>query len=226
MTSDPLKKNFLYNAAYQVLLVITPLITTPWLSRTIGAEGNGIFTYTQSIINYFVMVSVLGLSNYGVRVIAECGDDRALRSRTFWEVITMSVGVGLLVLVAYILYVAFFGSTYLLCWVCWGLWVIGSVADTSWLFFGMQEFRMPTIRNFITKLISVLTILLFVHTESDTWIYVLAISGAYLLNSILLWPFVSHYVDFVRPSTKGVLAPKAQPSFVHPGYCRKPLNLA
>lgn len=206
MRKTSLKRNFLYSSAYQVLLVITPLVMTPWLSRTIGAEGNGIFTYTQSIANYFVLVSALGIQNYGVREIAACGEDRALRSRTFWETIAMSASVGVLVLLIYIIYVVLFGGSYTLYWVVWSLWVLGSVADPSWLFFGCQEFRMPTIRSLITRVISVLAILLLVRSPKDTWIYVLAIAGLHLLNSLLLWPFVGQFVDWACPSAKGALS--------------------
>ena len=64
---NSIKKNFAFNSAYQMLNVIVPLITTPYLSRTIGASGNGVFTYTQSIANYFVLFAQLGITNYGVR---------------------------------------------------------------------------------------------------------------------------------------------------------------
>ncbi len=204
--SHSLRKNFFYNSAYQILLMITPLITTPWLSRTIGSSGNGVFAYTQAIVNYFVMFSTLGLSNYGVRIIAECDGDRKKRSRVFWEVITMSAGIGLLVLIAYILFVIAFGRRYTQYWILWGFWVIGSILDTSWLFFGLQEFKMPTIRNFITKLISVVMILLLVRDSNDVWAYILAIAASYLLNSLLLWPFIPKYVDFIRPTLKGIFS--------------------
>ena len=206
MSSRSIKRNFLYNTAYQILLIITPLVTTPWLSRTIGAAGNGIFTYTQSIANYFVLVSTLGISNYGVREVAACGDDRIERSRVFWETITMSASVGLLVLVVYIAYVIILGGEYKLYWILWGMWVLGSVADPSWLFFGCQEFRMPTIRSFATRLLSVVAILYFVRDAGDTWAYVAAISGAYMLNSLLLWPFVCRHVDWYRPSINAALS--------------------
>ena len=80
---NSIKKNFAFNSAYQMLNVIVPLITTPYLSRTIGASGNGVFTYTQSIANYFVLFAQLGITNYGVREIASCRDNRESRSETF-----------------------------------------------------------------------------------------------------------------------------------------------
>ncbi len=59
-----LKSNFIYNAAYQILILIVPFITTPYVARTIGAEGVGTYSYTYSIVSYFMMFALLGMNNY------------------------------------------------------------------------------------------------------------------------------------------------------------------
>lgn len=193
------KKNFLLSSAYQIFSVLTPIITTPYLSRVIGAGGNGVFSFTQSVVNYFVLFAVLGMSSYGVRAIAECGADRPKRSDVFWNAFSLICSTGSLVVVAYIVYVILWGRSYFFLYCIWGLWVIGSVLDVSWLFFGMQTFSIPTAGNFITKVLSVVIILCFVKTPHDVWAYVLAIAGSNFLNSVIPWFFVRRHVDFVRP---------------------------
>lgn len=195
-----IKKNFLFSSAYQLLTIITPIITTPYLSRIIGAEGNGAFSFTQSITNYFVLFAILGMSSYGVRAIAECGDDRARRSDVFWNAFSMTCVTGSMVAIAYIAYISLFGQEYFLLYLIWGLWVIGSVLDVSWLFFGCQTFSIPTTGNFITKICSVLVILTLVRSSDDVWAYALAISGANFVNSVIPWFFVRRFVDPVRPT--------------------------
>lgn len=200
------KKNFLYSSAYQLLVAAAPLVTTPYLSRVIGSAGNGVFTYTQSITNYFVLVAVLGMSNYGVRTIAECADDRDQRSKTFWELWFQNVAVGVVVIAAYLVYAFGPGREYLQLWMLWGMWVLASVLDVTWLLWGMQEFRIPTIRNFCTRLASIALIFVLVRSANDVWGYVFAISGAYLANALLVWPVVGRYVDWVRPTWQGMRA--------------------
>ena len=78
-----IKKNFIYNFAYQVLVIILPLITTPYISRVIGPEGIGIQSYTYSIANYFVLFAILGISNHGNRSIAMVRDNDEKLNRTF-----------------------------------------------------------------------------------------------------------------------------------------------
>ena len=65
-----LTKNYIYNASYQVLALITPLITTPYLSRVLEADGIGVYSFTTSIVSYFTMFGVLGTLSYGNREIA------------------------------------------------------------------------------------------------------------------------------------------------------------
>lgn len=201
-----LKKNFVLSSAYQMLSIITPIVTTPFLARVIGADGNGVFSYTQSFANYFVIFAVLGMSTYGVRTIAECGGDRERRSGVFWNAFSMNCVTGAVVVLVYLAFVALFGGSYGFYYLIWGLWVVGSVLDVSWLFFGMQDFAMPTARNFATKLVSVAVILVFTRGPEDVWIYVLATAGAIFANSLLVWPFVGRHVDRVRPTWKGTLS--------------------
>jgi O-antigen/teichoic acid export membrane protein len=86
----------------------------------------------------------------------------------------------------------------------WGMWVVSALLDISWLYFGVQEFKMPTIRSIVTKLISMFVIFAFVTTQDDLWIYCAAIAGSFLANQLLLWPFLHRYVDFQRPTFSGM----------------------
>lgn len=200
MAKRSLKVNFLLNSAYQILLVITPLVTAPYLSRVLGASQTGVFSYTQSIANYFVMFATLGMSTYGVRVIALCGEDRQERSRAFWSAFASQLCVASVVAVAYLAYALTIHAGDFLCSLVWGLWVLSAVGDVSWLLFGCEEFKIPTVRSFATKLGSLAVIFGFVHEPGDVWLYVLAVAGAYLVNVVLVWPFVGRFVDPYRPS--------------------------
>ena len=68
-------KNYLYNAGYQILVLIIPLITAPYISRTLGPTGVGEYTYTYSIITWFMLITNIGVSYYGDRQIAYVRND-------------------------------------------------------------------------------------------------------------------------------------------------------
>ena len=208
-----LGKNFAYNAGYQLLLILTPIVTTPYLSRVLGSEAIGVWSFTNSIANYFVMFAVLGMSTYGVREIARCGADRQRRSRVFWSAYASQLAVSLVVIAAYLVYLANGPQGGVLVAALWGLWVLSAAVDASWLFFGCEEFGFPTAVSAATKVAGVVFIFAFVHTSADLWAYVLAISGAYLLNQVLLWPRIGRFVDLARPTAREVAA-HLKPSFV------------
>lgn len=199
-------KNFAWNAAYQLLLILTPLLTTPYLSRVLGPEKVGVYSYTYSVASYFAMFGILGMAQHGVRAIAQTSDDRERRSRVFWSAWGSQLCVSVPVTVAYGVYVGFdsFGGPII--GAVWALQVLSSVIDVSWLYFGVEEFRLPTMRSFVTKLAGVAAIFLFVHGPDDLWIYCLSISGATFANAVLLLPFLWRYVDFVVPSWREVKA--------------------
>ena len=93
-----LTKNFIYNLTYQILAIILPLITTPYVSRVLGAENLGIYSYTLSIVTYFILFGSLGVALYGQREIAYVQDDKEKRSKVFFElfifrIITMIVSM-------------------------------------------------------------------------------------------------------------------------------------
>ena len=193
-------KNFAWNAAYQLLLILTPLLTTPYLSRVLGAEQVGVYSYTYSVASYFAMFCILGIAQHGVRAVAQAGEDRERRSHVFWSAWASQLCVAVPVAIAYAIYIFFDSVGGLLVGAVWALQVFSSLIDVSWLYFGVEEFELPTIRSFVTKLIGVAAIFLFVRGPEDLWIYCLSISGATFLNAALLLPFLKKYVDYIRPT--------------------------
>lgn len=196
--------NFALSAGYQMLQVLTPLVTAPYVARVLGAEAVGKFSYSQSVANYFVMLGTLGMSTYGVRIIARCGDDRRLRSETFCDAYASQIVVALATLGFYSMYLVSLRPSSRLVAAGWALWVAGVVLDVSWLFFGVEEFGLPTLRNALVKVGSILGTFIFVRSVDDLWLYVVIMAGAQFATQIWLWPFVGRYVDRKSPNWRKV----------------------
>ena len=200
-----IKKNYAYNVSYQLLKLVTPLISTPYLSRILTAEGVGYYSYTYSVANIFLLLAILGMENYGVRLIAAAGGDRERRSKAFWGAYYAQAMIGTISLVAYIVFACMVESAYLPINLLWAPWIISAIFDVSWLFFGMQEFRMPALRSSVMKVLTLSTIFFLVKSSDDLWIYVLITSCGTLAEQLSLWPFVSRQVDRCRPSGGEIL---------------------
>lgn len=77
-------KNYLYNVGYQVLAIIVPLITSYYVSRVLSPEGVGANAFTNSVIQYFMLIANIGIGYYGNREIAYVRDNKAKMAITFW----------------------------------------------------------------------------------------------------------------------------------------------
>ena len=189
-------KNFLYNIVYQLLTFIIPFLTVPYISRVLGVNNVGIYSYTYSIVYLFMLVGMLGFNNYGSRVIASCKDDREKLSFMFSSIYTLQLVINFIAIVGYVFYLLFFCKDYMLIAIIQGLFLISICFDINWFFFGIEKFKLTIIRNLIVKGLSVVFVFLFVKTSNDLWKYTLIMSGATLLSQIYLILIVNKYVKF------------------------------
>ncbi|MCI1956422.1 MAG: flippase [Oscillospiraceae bacterium] len=199
------KKNFLYNAFYQILIMILPLLTAPYLARTVGAEGLGTYAYTFSIANYFVLIAMLGVNNYGNRSIAMVRSDKSRLSKTFWEIYTLQLVMSVIIAVVYIIYVMLFVKNGRLIFLLQFIYLLSAALDINWFFFGLEQFKITVTRNTVVKVLTVISVFLFVKNDADLWKYTLIMASGILFSQCALWPFVHRYVSFVRVSLKRVL---------------------
>lgn len=192
--------NFLYNAAYQLLTIFLPLVTAPYISRVLGAENIGIYSYTRAIANYYVIFAMLGMANYGNRSCAIVRDDRKKLSRTFCEIYSVQCFFTVLCILLYTAYVALLVPENKGIYWLWEFYVISALFDISWFFFGIEKFKITVTRNILIKLAGTACIFLFVKNRDDLWKYILIMSGSFLLTQVSLWPFLRRYIDWTKVS--------------------------
>ena len=97
-----IKKNFIYNLMFQIVTLCLPLITVPYTSRVLGKEGIGVYSYTLSISQYFIILGTLGMSLYGNRAIAYVRDNKKELSKNFWAIFVLRFSTTMIALIIYI----------------------------------------------------------------------------------------------------------------------------
>lgn len=198
--------NFIYNSIYQLLLIVLPIITIPYISRVLNVADIGTYSYTFSIVKYFTFFAMLGLQNYGNRSIAVVRDDREKLNKTFTEIFIMQVITTLLVTIIFFLFILFSETQYKNNFYIQSLMLISCFFDVSWFFFGMEKFKITVTRNIIIKLLTVFFILVFVKTPNDLWIYTLIMSMGVFLSNIILYITLFRFVNFVPVNIRGILS--------------------
>lgn len=195
--------NYLYNMAYQVLTLLVPLITTPYISRVLEVDGVGRYSVTQTVIEYFILFGLLGMSIYGTRQIAYVRDDKEQKEQTFWDLNYMRMITMGIATVCYFLYVFLIEENKTL-YLVQSFNVFSSFIDISWYFAGIEQFRTTALRNVIVKIITVVLIFSFVKTKDDLVLYALIVSLSLFVGQAVLWINIKREVGFKKPNWKQI----------------------
>lgn len=188
-------KNYIYNLTYQILLLILPIITVPYITRVLGTSGIGINSYTNSIIQYFIIFGSIGVSLYGNRTIAYFRDHREKLSRQFWSLFVLKLFTTLLAFAVFVIYICLFNYSYKTYLWIQSINIISAAIDVSWLLMGIEDFRKTVSINLIIKIISVILIFTFIKTKSDLWLYILINGLSALAGQLVLWIYIPRIVD-------------------------------
>ena len=195
-----LKLNYIYNVSYQVLSLITPLITTPYVSRVLGADGIGDYSFTASVVTYFSMVAVLGTLTYGNREISYLQDDRKARSKLFWEIELLSFLSTGICTAAYLIFLLFCDRSRFSLYAIQTISIVCVAFDIAWLLQGMEEFGKVMFRNMLFKVINIVFIFTAVRDKDDLFLYVAGMVLLALASNLSIWFYLPQYVD--RPVWK------------------------
>lgn len=193
--------------AYQILAIILPLITTPIVTRALGADGLGQYSYTYAIVSYFSVFAMLGVNNYGTREIAKAksSGEQKILNKAFSEIYCLQIILSLIAIILYYSFVILFVRKYKLIALIQGIYLVGTLTDVAWFYFGIENFKTTVTRNIIVKVICACIIVFFVHSPNDLMLYTVTLIGSTTLSNIILAIRVKKYVHFYIPPLKQIL---------------------
>lgn len=192
-----IKKNYIYNLTYQILLIMAPLITTPIVSRSLTAEGVGTYGYIYSIVSYFVMISILGSSTFGQREVSFVQSDTHKRSVVFYEIFLFRVLTCSICSIAYITFATLQPNNKSI-YLVMTFFVLTVATDVSWFFQGVEEFGKIIRRSIVVKIINIVLIIFFVREQSDLFLYACFLSIVPCLGNIVLWFCLPNYIHRIK----------------------------
>ncbi len=192
--SSSVKNNFIFNFLAQMVIYIVPIISMPYVSRVLGAEHIGEYSYATSIVSYFTLFASLGSSMYGQRKIAYCRNDKEDLSREFWNIVAFRFLSTILFSLLY-LFIIFrflgFSAVKLIA----VLHTIDVCFDITWFYQGLEDFKQTLCNRLLIKACSFAGIFIFVRNADDTWKYALIVLGSIALGDLILWRNVPKLVD-------------------------------
>ena len=197
-----IKRNYFYNTAYSILTVITPLITAPYLSRVLEADGVGASSFVFSIVTYFILFGNLGTWGYASREISYLQDDIEKRNIIFWEVALLRLIYAFVTLAVYLVAVYFYAKSYRTLYFIYALHILGIACDFTWLFAGLEEFGKIVFRNIMVRIIDIAFVFTFIKTKSDLLLHVFGYSFFNLAGTVVMWKYLPAYVN--KPDFKSL----------------------
>lgn len=198
MKEQSVKSNLLFQGLYQFLILGVPLISSPYLTRTLGAEQLGIYTYTNSIAYYFVILATLGISRHGQRVIAAASHDKIRLRKTFWSLYLVHAFFSILALLCYVVFILFITIGNEIVFAIQGLYVLSALFDITWLFYGLENFRSVVIKNTVVKLLELICVFVFVHKPNDLYMYTFIMAGSILIGQFIMIPQMFKLIKPIR----------------------------
>lgn len=198
-------KNFLYNVSYQLLVIILPLITVPYVSKILGAEGIGDYAFTYANMQYFIIFGMVGISLYGNRQIAYVRDNKEKLKHTFYSIYTLQLICTTASLILYLIFILVVNNENYK-WICivQGINILAAMVDISWLFMGLEQFKKTVVRNTIVKLVSLASVFIFVKSSDDTIIYTFIIALSALIGNLTFWLYIPKTVGFKKIKVNGL----------------------
>lgn len=188
--------NILYNAVYQIFLVLVPLVTVPYLSRILGPKTYGIYSNVNNIVQFLMIFCTLSVSYIGMRTISQTRafGSQADLTEAFWGLWYFQALAGFVTIVIVVCLTSFFHIKYWNYLLLMVPYLISAQVDISWFFQGLADFGRVVLKNTAVKLVSVVLILLWVKQPSDLWKYMLIMSVSTMLGSFVFWLDIRRYV--------------------------------
>lgn len=194
--------NILYNAVYQIFLVLVPLITVPYTSRVLGPETYGVYSTVKFTIQFLMVFCSVAIGYIGTRTVAKirAEGDRKKLTEAFWGLWYIQAIASVLVIVLTVFFVSVFKIKYWQFYYLQVPFLISAMFDIAWFFQGLAEFGRVVLRNTIVKLSSVVMILTMVKSPKDLGLYMLIMSVSTMLGSFVFWFSIRQYIG--RPTRK------------------------
>lgn len=191
-----LKKNYIYNLVYQIISIITPFITAPYIARVLGAVNIGKYSYTQSIVAYILLVTTLGTTMYGQREIAFEQQNKQAQTKILIEIVIIRIVLGLIGCIT-LFFLCRYYKMYSILFAIQSIDVVSNMISIDWFYAGNEEFKTTAIRNILIRIINILGIFTFVKNEGDLFKYILIISISTFAGNSILWLNIRKHISHV-----------------------------
>mgnify|MGYP000973840688 FL=1 len=197
MKNKSLGINAFLNGLRSVLNLLFPLITFPYISRVLSVQGIGIYNFSNTYINYFILIAGLGIATYAVREGAKYRNQKKKIEKFASQVFSINIFATIIAYLLLFLSLVIFKNlnNYVTCILIFSLQILFTTLGTEWIYTIYEDYAYITIRSIAFKILSIILLFILVREPSDyLWyatITVLAAVGSNILNFVHAKSFIN-----------------------------------
>lgn len=186
MKNKSMSINALLNGLRSALNLIFPLITFPYVSRILSVDGMGIYNFSNTYVNYFILIAELGIAIYAVREGAKYRDNKKKIEFFSSQVFTINILSTIIAYILLILSLVIFKSlhNYAVCILIFSLQIFFTTIGTEWIYTIYEDYAYITIRSIIFKIISIILLFALVRNANDYLWYAAIVTFASVGSNI------------------------------------------
>lgn len=192
-----LRRNFAYSFALTLSTYLVPLLVFPYISRVLGPVGIGTVDTVESVINYAIMFSMMGLTTIGIREIAVSSDNKEHLRRAFSNLFVLNLITTLVVI--FILLILIFCvpemREYKTLFFVGIIKLLFNLFWIEWFFKGIENFKYITIRSITLRVLFIISVFCFVREEDDYTIYYILWVSITVGNALCNWIYKKKYTS-------------------------------
>ena len=200
------EKKVVENAIYLTILqwfnYLIPLLILPYLVRTIGTKMFGLVMFAQTVATIFTLITDFGFSITGTRALSFLKKNNTKKGELFFGV--MAIKFGLIILLLFFLFALTstsekFSQNKLIYYYSFGV-TIGMTIFPSWFFHGIQNMKVITIVNAVSRTLFAALIFMFITKPEDFLLVPLFNSASYIITGLFGLFYAFKFLKIKAPS--------------------------
>jgi PST family polysaccharide transporter len=182
---------YFHMTALQVMNSFFYLLIYPYVIKSLGVEGFGLFVFATSAAAYFMVFVTFGFDIHAAKEVSVRQEDHRAHGELICVITAAKLLLAALALIVFAVIlnlVPFMQQHALLFWVCFAN-VLSSIFLPVWYFHGQQRMKLVTVVQLLLKLASLPVIFVLVNNEADVLMYASIVVGANVLSALVLFFF-------------------------------------
>lgn len=193
-----LRQNFIYNYSLLFFNYLFPVIVFPYISRVLGVNNIGICNFVDSLVNYAILFTMMGIGMIGTREISNARGSSYRMNIAFSSLVALNALFAAISLIVYLAVTMFSAAIteYRELLYIGSLKIVFYIFLIEWFYQGSENFRYITIRTIFVKVLYIIALFLFVRSSGDIVLYYLLTTLTVVINAIINWRYKTRFVKF------------------------------